>query len=34
MRLLIFMYQHAVKAPDEMRQLHEQFYNYLKIKDA
>ena len=29
-----FMYQHAVKAPDEMRQLHEQFYAYLKIKDA
>lgn len=28
-----FMYQHAVKAPDEMRQLHEQFYGYLKIKD-
>ncbi len=26
-----FMYQHAVKAPDEMRQLHEQFYHYLKI---
>ena len=21
-----FMYQHAVKAPDEMRRLHEQFY--------
>ena len=29
-----FMYQHAVKAPDEMRQLHEQFYGYLKIKDV
>lgn len=28
-----FMYQHAVKAPDEMRQLHKQFYGYLKIKD-
>lgn len=25
-----FMYQHAIKAPDEMRQLHEQFYTYLK----
>ncbi len=29
-----FMYQHAVKAPGEMRRLHEQFYDYLKIKDA
>lgn len=28
-----FMYQHAVKAPDEMRQLHEQFYHYLKITE-
>ena len=28
-----FMYQHAVKAPEEMRQLHEQFYGYLKIND-
>ncbi len=28
-----FMYQHAVKAPDEMRRLHEQFYGYLKTND-
>lgn len=28
-----FMYQHAVKAPDEMRQLHAQFYDYLKIQE-
>ena len=26
-----FMYQHSVKAPDEMRQLHKQFYTYVKI---
>ena len=25
-----FMYQHSIKAPDEMKRLHEQFYNYLK----
>lgn len=25
-----FMYQHSINAPDEMRQLHEQFYGYLK----
>ena len=25
-----FMYQHAMKAPDEMRQLHKQFYSYIK----
>ena len=25
----IFMYRHAMKAPDEMRQLHQQFYSYL-----
>ena len=25
----VFMYRHAMKAPDEMRQLHEQFYSYL-----
>ena len=25
-----FMYQHSVKAPDEMRELHKQFYNYVK----
>lgn len=24
----MFMYQHAIKAPDEMRQLHAQFYQY------
>ncbi len=26
-----FMYQHSMKAPDEMRRLHEQFYEYLKL---
>ena len=26
----VFMYRHAMKAPDEMRQLHEQFYGYLE----
>ena len=25
-----FMYQHATKAPDEMRELHKQFYAYIK----
>ena len=25
----VFMYRHAMKAPDEMRQLHKQFYEYL-----
>ena len=25
-----FMYQHAMKAPDEMRELHKQFYAYVK----
>ncbi len=25
-----FMYRHAMKAPDEMRQLHKQFYGYVK----
>lgn len=25
-----FMYQHAIKAPDEMGQLHKQFYAYVK----
>ena len=25
-----FMYQHAIKAPDEMRELHKQFYAYMK----
>lgn len=24
-----FMYQHSIKAPDEMKQLHEQFYDYI-----
>lgn len=28
----LFMYQHAMNAPDEMRQLHEQFYAYLGNK--
>ena len=27
-----FMYRHAVKAPDEMRRLHEQFYAYLEAE--
>ena len=27
-----FMYQHAVKAPDEMRRLHDQFYGYLDAR--
>lgn len=26
-----FMYRHSIKAPDEMRRLHEQFYNYIGI---
>lgn len=29
-----FMYQHAVKAPDEMRELHKQFYDYVKRRKA
>ena len=30
-----FMYQHAMKAPDEMRELHKQFYAYMKkLKEA
>ena len=29
-----FMYQHAVKAPDEMRHLHEQFYGYMQKKQS
>ena len=30
-----FMYQHARKAPDEMRELHKQFYAYMKkLKEA
>ena len=28
----MFMYQHSMKAPDEMRQLHRQFYKYIKGK--
>ncbi len=27
-----FMYQHSMKAPDEMRRLHEQFYSWLEQK--
>ena len=26
-----FMYRHSIKAPDEMRRLHDQFYNYIGI---
>ena len=29
-----FMYQHAMKAPDEMRELHKQFYAYVKRMKA
>lgn len=28
----VFMYQHSMNAPDEMRNLHEQFYRYLNDK--
>ena len=28
----LFMYQHSMKAPDEMKQLHKQFYSYIKDK--
>ncbi len=28
----VFMYQHSMNAPDEMRDLHEQFYRYLSDK--
>ena len=28
-----FMYRHSMKAPDEMRQLHEQFYRWLEQED-
>ncbi len=28
----VFMYQHSMNAPDEMRTLHEQFYGYLRDK--
>ena len=27
----MFMYQHSMKAPNEMKQLHKQFYNYIKL---
>lgn len=30
----IFMYRHSMKAPDEMRQLHEQFYGYMEKHKA
>ena len=26
----MFMYRHSMKAPDEMRQLHDQFYGYIQ----
>ena len=30
-----FMYQHARKAPDEIRELYKQFYTYMKkLKEA
>ena len=29
-KIQVFMYQHAMKAPDEMRELHKQFYAYMK----
>ena len=29
-----FMYQHSMKAPDEMRRLHKQFYSYIKNRDV
>ncbi len=29
----IFMYQHSINAPDEMRRLHTQFYQYIKKQD-
>ena len=25
-----FMYQHSINAPDEMRELHKQFYEYME----
>lgn len=28
----LFMYQHAIKASDEMRRLHKQFYGYDGVK--
>ncbi len=30
----IFMYRHAMKAPDEMRSLHEQLYRYLRLRSG
>lgn len=30
----VFMYQHSINAPDEMRRLHTQFYQYLKDNAA
>ena len=30
----LFMYQHSIKASDEMKQLHKQFYSYIKNKIA
>ena len=30
----MFMYQHSMNAPDEMRQLHTQFYRYLQQEDV
>lgn len=29
----VFMYRHAINAPDEMRRLHTQFYQYMKSND-
>ena len=29
----LFMYQHSINAPDEMRRLHTQFYQYIKSDD-
>ena len=29
----VFMYQHSINAPDEMRRLHTQFYQYMKSKE-
>ena len=29
----VFMYQHSINAPDEMRRLHTQFYQYIKCND-
>ena len=27
-----FMYQHSIKAPDEMKRLHKQFYEFIRRK--